>query len=178
MTPEAATASCLPLPPAVSLVTGTPGWVWVASVGAIGQGRAVGDVRLPARHDGGLRRVAAGDRVACFAPDGMGGACFLAVGQVLPGGMYVEHDAAGRAWACLPVAYLPSRPVPLAAVLDGALAAMGWGFSLPVGLTRLDGASLDAIAAALVGKAGAGGDGDDSVMAFPPVRIASLEGVD
>lgn len=177
MTPETAPASrCLP--PAMPLVTGPlatgmPGWVWVASVGAIGRGRAAGDMRLPVRHDGVLRRVAAGQRVACFAPDTLGGSCFLAVGHVLPGGMYIEHDAAGRAWACLPVAYLPSRPVPLAAVLDGALAAMGWGFSLPVGLTRLDGADLDAIAAALVA-----GAGDDPVMAFPPIRIASLEDAD
>ncbi|MEA1652052.1 hypothetical protein UAJ10_23935 [Nitrospirillum sp. BR 11164] len=184
MTPETASASrglplftSVPLAAAplatAPLATGTPGWVWVASVGAIGRGRAAGDMRLPVRHDGVLRRVAVGERVACFAPDAVGGSCFLAVGHVLQGGLYVEQDAAGRGWACLPVAYLPSRPVPLAAVLDGALAAMGWGFSLPVGLTRLDGADLDAIAAALAGE-----EGDDPVMAFPPVRIACLEDAD
>ncbi|TWB20895.1 hypothetical protein FBZ89_106299 [Nitrospirillum amazonense] len=172
MTPEIAPAS-RHLPPAMPLATGMPGWVWVASVGAIGQGRAAGDVRLPVRHEGVLRRVAAGDRVACFAPDALGGSCFLAVGHVLPGGRYVEHDAAGREWACLPVAYLPSRPVPLAAVLDGALAAMGWGLSLPVGLMRLDGDSLDAIVSAVGGH-----DPDQTGMAFPPVRIASLEDAD
>ncbi|MEE3622747.1 hypothetical protein UCD39_01925 [Nitrospirillum sp. BR 11752] len=173
MSTEAAFTS--ELPPSFSLccATGAAGWVWVASVGAIGQGREAGDVRLPARHGGVLRRLGVGDRVACFAPDAMGGAAFLTVGHVLPGAMYDERDAAGRDWACLPVAYLPSRPVRLAAVLDGALAAMGWGLSLPVGLTRLDGACLDAIALAVGGH-----DPDQTGMAFPPVRIASLVDAD
>ncbi|MDZ5648720.1 hypothetical protein [Nitrospirillum sp. BR 11828] len=173
MTAEAAFPRFLPPPPSYSCATGTPGWVWVASVGAIGQGREAGDVRLPARHGGVLRRLGAGDRVACFAPDALGGAGFLAVGQVLPGGMYIERDAMGRDWACLPMAYWPSRPVRLATVIDGALAAMGWGLSLPVGLMRLEGASLDAIALAVVGH-----DPDQTGMAFPPVRIASLEDAD
>ncbi|WP_044562996.1 hypothetical protein [Azospirillum sp. B4] len=149
-----------------------PGWVWVASSGAIGRALAAGDLRLPVGRDGALLRVAAGERVACFAPDAQpGGGCFLALGHVLPGGMTADRDAVGRDWACRPVAYPAAGRVPLAAVLDGALAGMGWGMSLPVGLMRLDGGSLDAIAAALT-------EGEEPAMAFPPVRIASLVDAD
>ncbi|MBB6251487.1 hypothetical protein [Nitrospirillum iridis] len=149
---------------------GAAGWAWVASCGAIHQALAAGDLRLPVGRDEALRLVMAGERVACFAPDAPPGAGrFLALGHVQAGGMVVDRDAAGREWACRRVAYLPTRTAPLAAVLDGALAAMGWGTSLPVGLMRLDGARLDAIACALAVFTG---------IAFPPGRIASLDDVD
>ncbi|MDE1146604.1 MAG: hypothetical protein PW843_08275 [Azospirillaceae bacterium] len=148
---------------------GVPGWAWVASAGAVRRGMALGALRLPARADGALRRVVPGDRVLCFTPE-EGDGRFVALGYALPGGILVDTDELERVWSCLPVAYVPVLPVSLAAVMDGALAAMGWGLSLPVGLLRLDGGTLDAIAALMAPPVAA--------MVSAPGRVASLEGAD
>lgn len=138
-------------------------WIAVACRAHVRRGVELGIMQVCHGKAGPVRRIKAGDRVACYSPtETMTGGekvqAFTALGHVLDDEVYQVDMGGGFRPFRRRVRYVEAGPVPIRLLLDRpgfALAGRGWGARLRYGLLAIDAASMNMIAAAM---GAAGGD--------------------
>jgi EVE domain len=135
----------------------TNSWIAVASAEHVRIGRAQGFMQVSHGKAAPLRRLAPGDRVACYSPtESFGGRdrlqAFTAIGVVAPGSPYRAdmHGDGGAFRRDVRWSEAIETPIrPLLGSLSFARDNRSWGYQLRFGLFQIEDKDMQIIAAAM-----------------------------